>query len=65
MSALDTTWRKSSRSGDSGSCVEVRRVSAAVQVRDTKDRQAPMLTFSAVAWRDFVAAVHDGEFDRL
>jgi hypothetical protein len=44
--------------------VEVRRVSTAVEVRDTKDRTGPVLTFTADAWQSFVAAVHVGEFDR-
>jgi hypothetical protein len=61
---LDAMWRKSSRSGADGACVEVRRVPAAVQVRDTKDRQGPVLSFPAQAWHGFIAGVHDGEFDR-
>jgi hypothetical protein len=44
--------------------VEVRRVDAAVEVRDTKDRTGPVLTFTTDAWQNFVAAVHVGEFDR-
>lgn len=64
MSTLDAIWRKSSRSGSEGSCVEVRRAPAAIQVRDTKDRTGPVLSFPADAWQGFIAAVHDGEFDR-
>jgi hypothetical protein len=44
--------------------VEVRRLDTAVQVRDTKDRSGPMLTFTPESWQTFVAAVHCGEFDR-
>jgi hypothetical protein len=44
--------------------VEVRRVAAAIEVRDTKDRTGPVLTFPADSWQSFVAAVHLGEFDR-
>jgi len=62
--SLDATWRKSSRSSTNGSCVEVRRVAAAVEVRDTKDRSGPVLTFTADSWRSFVGAVHVGDFDR-
>ncbi len=61
---LDATWRKSSRSGADGACVEVRRTSRAVQVRDTKDRSGPVLSFPTEAWHGFIAGVHDGEFDR-
>jgi len=64
VSVLDATWRKSSYSSNNGSCVEVRRLpAAAVEVRDTKDRGGPSLTFSAESWQAFVASVHNGEFD--
>jgi hypothetical protein len=62
--SLDATWRKSTRSGNSGSCVEVRCLASAVQVRDTKNRTGPVLCFPAEAWRGFLAGVGDGEFDR-
>lgn len=62
MTPLDETWRKS-RYSSNGSCVEVRRVEAAVEVRDTKDRTGPVLSIPAEEWRGFVEAVRDGEFD--
>jgi hypothetical protein len=64
VTSLDETWRKSSRSGTNGACVEVRRTEGEVQVRDTKDRTGPTLSFPTDAWRHFVAGLHAGEFDR-
>ncbi|MBE1491325.1 DUF397 domain-containing protein [Plantactinospora soyae] len=47
-------WHKSSRS-DSGSCVEVAdNLPGRVLVRDSKERQGPVLTFSLRHWRGFV-----------
>jgi hypothetical protein len=62
--SLNETWRKSTRSSNNGSCVEVRRLPAAIQVRDTKDRTGPVLSFPAEAWQGFIAGIHEGEFDR-
>ncbi|MDX3074911.1 DUF397 domain-containing protein [Streptomyces sp. MI02-7b] len=54
MSAL--VWFKSSYSGDDGGqCVEVASGATAVHVRDSKDRNGPMLTFPPDAWAAFVA----------
>ncbi|WP_430783225.1 DUF397 domain-containing protein [Actinoplanes sp. G11-F43] len=58
------TWRKSSRSGAAGHCVEVAEVPAAVLVRDSKDVTGPVLTFGNGDWAGFIAGVRSGEFDR-
>jgi predicted secreted Zn-dependent protease len=58
------TWRKSTRSGAAGHCVEVANVPAAVLVRDSKDVRGPVLTFAATDWTGFIAGVRAGEFDR-
>ncbi len=51
-------WIKSSYSGGSGgNCIEVADNDSRVLVRDTKDRQGPMLRFSPDAWRRFATQV--------
>ncbi|MGC4812930.1 DUF397 domain-containing protein [Micromonospora sp. DT228] len=51
-------WRKSSRSGNEGNCVEVAdNLRDVVGVRDSKDVQGPALAFAAATWRAFVAGV--------
>ena len=58
------TWRKSSRSGAAGHCVEVATVPATVFVRDSKDAAGPVLSFEESGWAGFIAGVRGGEFDR-
>jgi hypothetical protein len=57
------TWRKSSHSGgNGGDCVEVGAPAGVDQVlvRDTKDRQGPVLAFSPQGWRRFAERVKAG-----
>lgn len=56
----NATWRKSRHSASNG-CVEVAFVDGQVAVRDSKDRQGPVLVFTPVEWDAFVAGVRDGE----
>jgi Domain of unknown function (DUF397) len=54
---MESDWRKSSYSGDNGgACVEVATADN-VLVRDSTDRSAPVVTFTANAWRTFLAAM--------
>jgi hypothetical protein len=55
-------WRKSSHSGNNG-CVEVAQGDDKIAVRDSKDPSGPMLLFTPLEWRAFLAGVRDGEFD--
>lgn len=65
MGLYDVTWRKSSSSGSNGGgCVEVADLPDGGRLlRDTKDRNGPVLQFTAPEWAAFIAGVRDGEFD--
>lgn len=57
-------WRKSTRSGQAGDCVEVAdNLPHVVAVRDTKDRDGGTLTFSRQGWATFLDAIKAGKFD--
>jgi hypothetical protein len=48
-------WRKSTYSGSNGGqCVETATDNGVVLVRDTTNRAAGTLTFTATAWQTFV-----------
>ena len=64
---MDTTegsiqWRRSSRC-ETGGCVEVAHTDGTIAIRDSKDVDGPVLTFSHGEWAAFVAGVRNGEFD--
>lgn len=64
MSDNNLVWRKSTRSGAAGHCVEIAETPATILVRDSKDVTGPVLRFGAPAWASFIAGVRNGEFDR-
>ncbi|MET9659504.1 DUF397 domain-containing protein [Streptomyces sp. NPDC006510] len=57
MSSDRSEWFKSSYSQQNGECVEVRRSEAGLDLRDTKDRRAGILAFTATAWSAFLGDV--------
>jgi hypothetical protein len=58
MEQLDPRWRKASFSGNGGAnCVEAGNAPGTVLVRDTTDRDGGTLSFTASAWRAFMANV--------
>jgi Domain of unknown function (DUF397) len=57
-------WFKSTRSAANGACVEVAfNRTGQVAVRDSKDREGPVLWFGADSWQSFVGAVRAGGYD--
>ncbi|WBB99816.1 DUF397 domain-containing protein [Solwaraspora sp. WMMA2080] len=47
-------WRKSTRSGAGGNCVEVAtNLPGVIAVRDSKDATGPVLTFAPAQWATF------------
>ncbi|MFJ8441987.1 DUF397 domain-containing protein [Kitasatospora griseola] len=62
-------WVKSSYSGNGGQCVEIATdyvtSAATLLVRDSKDPNGPVLTFSSTDWAAFTAAVAGGAFGEV
>jgi hypothetical protein len=57
-------WRKSTRSGQDGQCVEAAtNLPGIVPVRDSKDREGGTLMFTSEGWAAFVDGLKNGEFD--
>ena len=56
MEGTDMNWRKASYSNGGENCVEAANVDG-VAVRDTTDRQGPVLAFSTEAWQTFVGGL--------
>lgn len=60
---VGASWR-TSRASSGGNCVEVTDTVDNVWVRDSKDRQGPVLAFTRSEWTAFLAGVRNGEFDQ-
>ncbi|GAA5195379.1 hypothetical protein GCM10023322_61930 [Rugosimonospora acidiphila] len=62
----DTAWIMSSRStGNGGSCVEARRSSGVIEVRNSKSPDAGTVRFTTEEWDSFLDGAKKGEFDKL
>lgn len=61
---LDVRWRKSSRSGALGNCVEVATLAnGEIAVRNSRFPDGPALVYTKAEIEAFVGGVKDGEFD--
>jgi hypothetical protein len=59
-----STWVKSSLSFANGNCVEVSdQPGGAIGVRNSRDREGPVLRFTPDEWQAFLGGVRNGEFD--
>jgi len=58
-------WIKAAASASAGQCVELRRHDGAVDVRDSKDPQGPVLHFTHAEFAAWLDGANRGEFDHL
>lgn len=59
-------WVKATRSGNNGNCVEMKRDAAdKYLVRDSKDPDGPVLTFTRDEFEAWIDGAKRGEFDTL
>ncbi|MFE5580550.1 DUF397 domain-containing protein [Kitasatospora sp. NPDC056531] len=63
MNVWLNVWRKSSASGESADCVEVRATGGLVEIRES-DRPEAIVRTTPRKWAAFVRGVKAGEFDR-
>lgn len=54
---MTEVWRKSKRSGYNGDCTEVRMANGTVQVRDSKNPDGGVLTFTRAEWESFTHGI--------
>jgi Domain of unknown function (DUF397) len=63
---MNVIWVKSSLSFSNGNCVEVASLPGGeIGVRNSRDRDGPVLTFTPGEWHAFVGRARLGEFDRF
>jgi hypothetical protein len=60
-----TAWIKATASSGGGDCVELRRHGDAVEVRDSKDPDGPVLRFTAREFAAWLDGAKHAEFDHL
>jgi hypothetical protein len=60
-----TAWIKATASSGGGDCVEMRRHGDAVEVRDSKNPDGPVLRFTHTEFAAWLDGAKQSEFDRL
>lgn len=63
MTFENTQWRKSSRSNDTGACVELAPVATQVAARDSRHPAQTPLAIDRRAWSAFAHATRTGRYD--
>ena len=62
----NTDWIKASRSNGSNNCIEMRRIGATIEIRDTKQHgQGPTLSFTPAEFAAWLDGATKGEFNSL
>jgi hypothetical protein len=56
-------WTKSSYSSSNDGCVEWSWDGTGIQIRDSKNPDGPVLSFTPKEWEAFTLGAKDGEFD--
>jgi Domain of unknown function (DUF397) len=63
---IKTPWIKASASDSNGTCVELRRHGASIEIRDSKHPDGPVLAdFTSAELASFLDGARKGEFDHL
>ena len=60
-----TPWTKAQSSADGANCVEQRRYDDTIELRDSKDREGPVLRFTPAEFAAWLDGAKKGEFDGL
>lgn len=63
MDVSGATWRKSTFSGGNNDCVEMACVTGVRLVRDSKNPEGPVLTWTPAALRALLDVTKRGRFD--
>ena len=63
MNLGNVQWRKSSRSNDTGACVEIAPLATQVAARDSKRPVQAPLAMDRATWATFAKATRAGRYD--